>query len=353
MTVSLKHAFQSAKADGTDTSIVRPSDWNAEHVLTQATGKLLGRTSAGTGATEEITAGSGLTLGSGTLSADVTSVAGRTGAVTLAVADVSDAAPLASPALTGTPTAPTASVSTNTTQIATTAFTISQISNDSPTKSGTGATGTWGISVTGNSATATKLSTGRTISLTGDVDYTSGSFDGSANVTGTATLANSGVTAGTYTFSTITVDAKGRVTSASSGTNPSFPSGTAMLFAQTAAPTGWTKSTTHNNKALRVVSGTASSGGTVAFTTAFASQAVSGTVGNTTLTESQIPSHTHTYVRPQLFDEVNTGSGTSARISQTANTGATGGGGSHTHSFTGTAIDLAVQYVDVIIATKD
>ncbi len=37
----------------------------------------------------------------------VSSVAGRTGAVTLAVADVSGAAPLASPALTGSPTAPT------------------------------------------------------------------------------------------------------------------------------------------------------------------------------------------------------------------------------------------------------
>jgi hypothetical protein len=101
MTVSLKHAFQSAKPDGADTSIVRPSDWNAEHVLTQATNKLLGRTSTGTGATEEITAGSGLTLGSGTLSADVTSVAGRTGAVTLSVADVSGAAPAASPTFTG------------------------------------------------------------------------------------------------------------------------------------------------------------------------------------------------------------------------------------------------------------
>lgn len=122
MTVSLKHAFQSAKPDGADTSIVRPSDWNAEHVLTQASGKLLGRTSAGTGATEEITAGSGLALSAGTLTADVTSVAGRTGAVTLAVADVSGAAPTASPALTGTPTAPTAASGTNTTQIATTAY---------------------------------------------------------------------------------------------------------------------------------------------------------------------------------------------------------------------------------------
>ena len=68
MAVSLKHAFQSAKPDGADTSIVRPSDWNAEHVLTQASGKLLGRTSAGTGATEEITAGANLTLSTGTLS---------------------------------------------------------------------------------------------------------------------------------------------------------------------------------------------------------------------------------------------------------------------------------------------
>ena len=52
----------------------------------------------------------------------VTSVAGRTGAVTLAVADVTGAAPLGSPALTGVPTAPTAAPGTNTTQVATTAF---------------------------------------------------------------------------------------------------------------------------------------------------------------------------------------------------------------------------------------
>jgi hypothetical protein len=56
----------------------------------------------------------------------VTSVAGRTGAVTLAVADVSGAAPLASPALTGTPTAPTPSTADNTTKIATTAYVQAQ-----------------------------------------------------------------------------------------------------------------------------------------------------------------------------------------------------------------------------------
>ena len=153
-----------------------------------------------------------------------------------------------------------------------------------------------------------------------------------------------------------------------------FPSGTVLVFAQTAAPTGWTKSTTHDNKALRVVSGSASSGGSVAFTTAFASQAVAGTVGDTTLNSSQIPSHTHTVTDPGHTHNGNGGNfllfqsgGTlatggpqaynSSSTTASATTGITisntGGGSSHTHSFTGTAINLAVQYVDVILATKN
>lgn len=50
------------------------------------------------------------------------------------------------------------------------------------TKTGSGASGTWGINVTGNAATASKLATARTISLTGSVTG-SGSFDGSGNLT--------------------------------------------------------------------------------------------------------------------------------------------------------------------------
>jgi hypothetical protein len=75
-------------------------------------------------------------------SAPVTSVAGRTGAITLAVADVSGAAPVASPTLTGTPLSTTAAADTNTTQIATTAFVVGQASSTTPLADGTAAVGT-------------------------------------------------------------------------------------------------------------------------------------------------------------------------------------------------------------------
>lgn len=111
MPISLKHAFVSGKADGTDSTLIQPSNWNDEHVLQCASARLVGRTSAGAGAAEEITVGAGLTFAAQALSANVTSVAGKTGAVTLAVADVSGAAPLASPTFTGTVTGANATFS--------------------------------------------------------------------------------------------------------------------------------------------------------------------------------------------------------------------------------------------------
>jgi hypothetical protein len=157
-----------------------------------------------------------------------------------------------------------------------------------------------------------------------------------------------------------------------------FPSGTRMLFHQTAAPTGWTKDVTAglNDSALRLVTGTVGSGGSVAFATAFASQGVSGTVGNTTLTESQIPSHRHLMFSatgintgahdvPSATDNVGQwsqiGSNTNNYFASKNNsadatvgkTSATGSGQSHTHTFTGNAINLAVKYVDLIVASKN
>jgi hypothetical protein len=186
-----------------------------------------------------------------------------------------------------------------------------------------------------------------------------------------------------------------------------FPSGTRLIFAQNTAPTGWTKDTTnYNNHALRVVTGTASTGGTVDFTTAFASQTPAGSVSTsitavagsvtisggsvaaTTLSTAQMPSHNH---KTGIADEVNPWSTNAARygyadywtsgnVRISYNTGGQGcdtysqtigSSSSHTHtfttptgsfgftsgtassSFTGTAINLAVKYLDVITATKN
>ena len=183
-----------------------------------------------------------------------------------------------------------------------------------------------------------------------------------------------------------------------------FPAGTRLIFAQNTAPTGWTKDTTnYNNYALRVVTGTASTGGTVDFTTAFASQtpagsvstsisAVSGSVGisggsvgSYTLTTTDIPSHQHltggvwelnpfsTNIARYGYQNnwVNIRSNVQQNPGYDTYSQSVGGGGSHTHSFsaptgsftfssgtasssfTGTAINLAVKYLDVITATKN
>lgn len=144
-----------------------------------------------------------------------------------------------------------------------------------------------------------------------------------------------------------------------------FPSGTVMLFAQTAAPTGWTKSISHDNKALRVVSGSAGSGGSAGFTTALGTPSVSGslsgTVGSTTLSTAQMPSHTHlstigyigTYGGAFGGGGFYGGGGSGTKDFNAS----TGGGGSHDHSFSGSlsgaTAAINVAYVDVIIATKD
>lgn len=216
-----------------------------------------------------------------------------------------------------------------------------------------------------------------TTDITGTVPVSSGGT-GATTHTANAVLIGEGTSA----ISTVSPGSSGNVLT-SDGTNwtsaaaAAFDSGTLMLFQQTAAPTGWTKQTTHNDKAFRVVSGTAGSGGTVAFTTAFASQSVSisgtsgstsagGTVGNHTLATNRIPSHTHNAGSSKTVGNApKPASGTSARAvnASAPATSAAGGGAAHNHPFSGSShthsisgsdtIDLAVQYVDVIIASKD
>ena len=77
---------------------------------------------------------------------------------------------------------------------------------------------------TGSAAT---LTTPRTISVTGDLAYTSGLFDGSANVTGTGTLATVNSNVGTYTK--VTVNGKGLTTAASQASLTDLSSPTASF----------------------------------------------------------------------------------------------------------------------------
>jgi hypothetical protein len=159
-----------------------------------------------------------------------------------------------------------------------------------------------------------------------------------------------------------------------------FDSGTSMLFQQSTAPTGWTKQTSHDNKALRVVTGSVSSGGSNTFTDAFnATKTVSGTTGGTgvtitgstaghVLTQAQLPSYTLTpQQRAKTEDKgpLNRGSSSGGGASYEfldipsggsdqahSHSAGTLAGSSHTHSFSDT-FNLDVQYVDFIIANKD
>lgn len=148
-----------------------------------------------------------------------------------------------------------------------------------------------------------------------------------------------------------------------------IPQSTGTLFYKATAPTGWTQVTTHNDKALRVVSGTgAGSYGVSPFSTIFpvssttpiSGATISGTVGATTLTLAQMASHAH----GQGAVNANTFGATGAcgspgyygciTSAQQTNTDAQGGNGSHTHPFSGSVtggIDLRILYVDVIICT--
>ena len=179
----------------------------------------------------------------------------------------------------------------------------------------------------------------------------------------------------------------------------SAPSGTRLLFQQAASPVGWTVDATHNDKALRIVNGSVApgTGGSVAFTAAFASHtpagsvntSISGNVDGTSLSVAQIPEHRH-FVAAAVFgsalgaltssnsvrrggheeapinnEDYNLGGagstdatlGRSSAVGNSpANThthGTSGLSANSTFDGSGSPIDLTVQYVDFIIAQKD
>ena len=161
-----------------------------------------------------------------------------------------------------------------------------------------------------------------------------------------------------------------------------FVSGTVLVFYQAAAPTGWTQVTTQNDAALRVVSTAGGgTGGTVAFTTAFAA---ANTTDGTALTTAQLPAHnhgvtdpTHTHAKtdpghahsiagiasngsfgpsgaaPYPLGSSSTGAATTGITITAASTGITiqntGSGSTHNH----TLGNLAVKYINTIICSKN
>lgn len=121
MTIQVTHKHVSPKSDGSDTTLIQPSDWNDTHTLVGSLGALLGFDGT-TGAAVEVTV-------DGTTITRVGNIVGvPDGAISMAKLAtalqtlINAKAPLASPALTGTPTAPTPAAGTNSTRVATTEF---------------------------------------------------------------------------------------------------------------------------------------------------------------------------------------------------------------------------------------
>ena len=147
-----------------------------------------------------------------------------------------------------------------------------------------------------------------------------------------------------------------------------IPKSSATVFYMSSAPTGWTKSSTPYDHALRVVSG--STGGTASGSTAFSSifptsyrpisvpgVPMSGSVGNHTLTTPQLPNHGHanggsTQLNPGGGD-VSSGGGWSR---SSTNTAGAGGDQAHNHPWSGScnftaSFDMRIRYIDVILCT--
>lgn len=142
-----------------------------------------------------------------------------------------------------------------------------------------------------------------------------------------------------------------------------------------APPTGWTKLITNNDCAIRVTTGTVSSGGSTSFSSTFVGKAATGSRSVTLAGSSAsagVIAHTHPSSSQSIYTQTTlTSGGTAPTVSALSwpgvdgqySTGSTGGGSGHSHSMTTPAsinspvtsgtINFAVNYIDVIIAQRN
>lgn len=188
-TKSTNFATKDALPSGDPLKIVKGTEIDTEfnNIATAVATKAdsLSPTFTGTPAAPTASAGTNNTQIATTAYADAAVTAERTATATLTNKS------LTSPTLTGTPVAPTAAVDTNTTQVATTAFVVAQIADDAPTKTGGNASGTWGIAITGNAATATSATSATTATALSTASGSAPSYSARAwvNFNGTGTVA--------------------------------------------------------------------------------------------------------------------------------------------------------------------
>ncbi len=127
-----------------------------------------------------------------------------------------------------------------------------------------------------------------------------------------------------------------------------IPAGTVMPFYQNAAPSGWTIVSSQNNKAMRVVSSAGGvAGGTTAFTSVFTSRTPAGSVSAVTVA---VPYNNWSVGSPAVVNgKIIVSTNNAAFVPAAADQTVT----SSTPTFTGTAMDFAVQYIDIILASRD
>jgi len=206
---------------------------------------------------------------------------------------------------------------------------------------------------------------------------------------GDITLGDGALTSGN---GTVSVDAL----TVGGNTPDSFPSGTRLLFQNSTAPTGWTDvSAAYDQSTIRITGGAFNTSvqGSVNFTSAFTSRAITGVADDHILTTAQIPAHVH-YVNITTasngdhshsagtlsflhqLDNAPSGSAVqsmvpSGRIDRNqpisgntavagahthavqGNTQSTGGATAHSHTLSIDNINLAVKYTDFILCEKD